>query len=87
MPARDRRQIIRITSYNVCYTKLLRASKKELERLMADPKLYQEQQDKFAECSREYSSLERKLERLYPQWEEIQARIEAIESEFETLLQ
>ena len=53
---------------------------------MADPKLYQDQ-DKFAECSKEYSSLERKLERLYPQWEEIQARIEAIESEFETLLQ
>jgi ATP-binding cassette subfamily F protein 3 len=64
----------------------LEARKKELERLMADPKLYQDQ-DKFAECSKEYSSLERKLERLYPQWEEIQARIEAIESEFDTLLQ
>ncbi|MBW2506217.1 MAG: hypothetical protein JRD19_04005, partial [Deltaproteobacteria bacterium] len=64
----------------------LEARKKELERLMADPNLYKDQ-DKFAERSKEYSSLERKLERLYPQWEKIQARIEAIESEFETLLQ
>jgi ATP-binding cassette subfamily F protein 3 len=63
----------------------LETRKIELEHLMADPKLYQEQ-DKFAECSREYNSLERKLERLYPRWEELQARIEIIESEFESLL-
>jgi len=59
--------------------------KKDLEQLMVDPQLYQDQ-DKFAEFSREYSSLERKLERLYPYWEEIQARIEAIELEFADLL-
>jgi hypothetical protein len=52
---------------------------------MADPLLYQDQ-DKFAGCSREYNSLERKLERLYLGWEEIQARIESIESEFAELL-
>jgi ATP-binding cassette subfamily F protein 3 len=63
----------------------LEGRKKELELLMADPLLYQDQ-DKFAGCSREYNSLERKLERLYLGWEEIQARIESIESEFAELL-
>jgi ATP-binding cassette subfamily F protein 3 len=63
----------------------LEERKKELELLMADPLLYQDQ-DKFAGCSREYNSLERKLERLYLGWEEIQARIESIESEFAELL-
>ncbi len=63
----------------------LESQKKELEQLMADPKLYQEQ-EKFAECGKEYSALERKLERLYQLWEEAQARIEKIESEFEELL-
>jgi ATP-binding cassette subfamily F protein 3 len=63
----------------------LEARKKEMEQLMADPQLYQDQ-EKFAECSKEYSSLERRLERLYPHWEEIQALVEALEAEFETLL-
>ena len=48
---------------------------------MADPKLYQDQ-DKFVECSKEYNSLDRKLKRLYQSREEIQAKIEAVESEF-----
>ena len=52
---------------------------------MADPQLYQDQ-DKFAQYSREYGAIERKLERLYPRWEEIQARIETLEAEFEELL-
>jgi ATP-binding cassette subfamily F protein 3 len=60
----------------------LETRKKELEQLMADPQLYQAQ-DKFAECSKEYNSLDRKLKRLYKSWEEIQAKIEAVESEFE----
>ena len=60
----------------------LESRKKELEQLMADPQLYQDQ-DKFTECSKEYNSLERKLKRLYQRWEEVQAKIEAIESEFE----
>jgi len=59
----------------------LETRKKELEQLMADPELYQDQ-DKFTECSKEYNSLERKLKRLYQRWEGIQARIEAVESEF-----
>jgi len=59
----------------------LETRKKEMEQLMADPELYQDQ-DKFTECSKEYNSLERKLKRLYQRWEEIQARIEAVESEF-----
>ena len=56
--------------------------KKELEQVMADPELYRDQ-DKFAECSKEYISLERKLKRMYQRWEEVQAKIDAIESEFE----
>jgi ATP-binding cassette subfamily F protein 3 len=63
----------------------LETRKSELEQLMADPQLYQDQ-EKFAECSREYSSLERKLERLYQSWEELQTKIEAIESEYADLL-
>ncbi len=60
----------------------LETRKKELEQLMADPQLYQDQ-DKFAASGREYNSLERKLERLYMLWEEVQAKIETVESEFE----
>jgi ATP-binding cassette subfamily F protein 3 len=63
----------------------LEKRKEELEQLMADPQLYQEQ-DKFAECSKEYSSLERKLKRLYKRWEEVQAKVELIESEYEDLI-
>jgi len=63
----------------------LETRKKELELLMADPHLYQDQ-DKFAECSKEYNALERKLERLYQGWEEVQAQIEITEAEFEDLL-
>jgi ATP-binding cassette, subfamily F, member 3 len=63
----------------------LEGRKKDLEQQMADPQLYQDQ-DKFAEFGREYTSIERKLERLYPRWEEIQARIETLEAEFEGLL-
>ena len=63
----------------------LESRKKELEQLMADPELYQDQ-DKFAECSKEYKGIERRLERQYNKWEEVQARIEAVESEFEDML-
>ena len=60
----------------------LETRKKELEQLMVDPQLYQDQ-DKFSECTREYNSLVRKLKRLYQSWEEIQAKIETIEAEFQ----
>ncbi len=63
----------------------LETRKKELELLMADPHLYKDQ-DKFAEFSKEYNSLGRKLERSYQGWEEVQAQIETTESEFEDLL-
>ncbi len=63
----------------------LETRKNELELLMADPHLYQDQ-DKFAEFSKEYNSLQRKLERLYQRWEEVQAQIETIDSEFEDQL-
>ncbi len=55
--------------------------KKELELLMADPQLYRDQNN-FAGYSKEYSSLDRKLQLLYQRWEEVQARIEKVESEF-----
>jgi len=54
----------------------------ELEEFMADPQLYQDQ-DKFADCTREYKTLVRRLERNYQKWEEIQAKIEAIASDFD----
>jgi len=63
---------------------LLESRKKELEQLMADPELYQDQ-DKFAGCGKEYKGIERKLERHYNKWEEAQARIEAIELEYEDI--
>jgi ATP-binding cassette subfamily F protein 3 len=59
----------------------LETRKNELELLMADPHFYQDQ-DKFAESSKEYNALKRKLERLYQRWERVQAQIETIESEF-----
>lgn len=63
----------------------LESRRKELEQQMADPQLYQDQET-FSECSREYNSLERKLERLYESWEEVQNCIEKIESEFVDLI-
>lgn len=59
----------------------LEARKKELESLMADPELYKNE-TAFAECSREYRTVERHLERQYHKWEELQAEQEKIELEF-----
>ena len=56
------------------------ARKGELEELMADPELYA-QKEAWAEVSKEYSQVERYLERAYLKWEEAQAAIEAIEKE------
>jgi ATP-binding cassette subfamily F protein 3 len=64
----------------------LEKRKTELEQHMADPQLYRDQ-DKFADYTREYKSLERRLERSYFKWEEIQAKIEAIASEFNDLVE
>jgi len=57
----------------------LEGRKKELETLMADPELYQDQ-ERWTEVSREYASVERRLERTYAQWEEAQQKIEEIEA-------
>jgi ATP-binding cassette subfamily F protein 3 len=59
----------------------LEARKKELETRMADPELYKDE-TAFAECSREYKAVERRLDREYHKWEEVQAEVEKIESEF-----
>ena len=54
------------------------ARKAELEQLMADPDLYSDQ-ERWSETSREYSRVERHLERAYQKWEEAQEKIEAAE--------
>ncbi len=59
----------------------LETLKKELEQLLADPELYKDQ-ERFAERSKEYASIDRKLTRSYDIWEEIQEKVELIEAEF-----
>jgi ATP-binding cassette subfamily F protein 3 len=49
--------------------------KTELEQCLADPDLYQDQ-DKFTEKSKEYSGVQRRLERTYSQWETAQEKLE-----------
>ncbi len=51
--------------------------KKTVEQALADPETYQ-RQDEFTELSREYGSLERRLERLYDQWSTLQAELESM---------
>ena len=58
---------------------VLESRKQELEILMADPELYKDQ-SRWSETSREYSTVERRLERHYALWEEAQEQIEAIEA-------
>jgi len=58
----------------------LEAKKSGLEQKMADPELYQNQ-DAFNETSRAYSDVERQLKRAYVQWEEAQAKVDALEAE------
>jgi len=58
----------------------LEARKKELETLMAEPELYQDQA-RWSETSREYSTVGRRLTRQYALWEEAQEQIEAVEAD------
>jgi len=58
----------------------LETKKGGLEKKMADPELYQNQ-DAFNETSRAYSDVERQLKRAYAQWEEAQAKVDALEAE------
>ena len=55
----------------------LEERKAELERLMADPDLYNDRQ-RWTETSREYDQVERRLERAYATWEEAQEKMEQI---------
>ena len=54
------------------------ARKAKLEQKMADPDLYGDQAA-WSETSREYTKVERQLERAYRKWEEAQEKIENIE--------
>jgi ATP-binding cassette subfamily F protein 3 len=58
----------------------LEVRKEELETLMADPNLYADQQ-LWSKTSKEYSELQRRLERRYEKWEQAQGRIEEIEAQ------
>jgi len=59
----------------------LETRKAELEQLMADPELYGDQ-ERWSVVSREYSQVERHLDRAYQRWEETQQAIEDIEQKF-----
>ncbi len=56
--------------------------KSELEGLLADPELYQKP-DEFADMSREYSAVERRLARIMDQWEEAQEKLAEIEAQYQ----
>ena len=61
---------------------VMEVRKAELEQLLADPALYQDQ-EAFAARSREYGELERRLKRHLERWEELQEKIEEIETRFQ----
>jgi len=63
----------------------LEARKGELEALMADPESYKNA-DLFADLSKEYNELQRRLDRCYANWEEAQAQLEKIEKQFDEQL-
>ena len=56
----------------------LEQRKTDLEQLMADPELYADQK-RWSATSKEYNEVERRLERVYQQWEEAQGKLEAFE--------
>ena len=56
----------------------LEQRKGELEQQLADPETYSRQEE-FAKLSKEYSDLERRLERLYAQWDQAQNELEQAE--------
>lgn len=56
----------------------LEQRKTDLEQLMADPELYEDQK-RWSATSKEYNEVERRLERVYQQWEEAQGKLEAFE--------
>lgn len=56
----------------------LETRKIELESLMADPDLYADQQQ-WSKTSKDYSEVQRQLQRHYAAWEEAQGKIEELE--------
>jgi ATP-binding cassette, subfamily F, member 3 len=60
----------------------LEKRKNELEQHLADPETYN-RQDEFTELSKEYADLDRRLERLYEQWAQLNTEIERITSQQE----
>ncbi|MDH3393773.1 MAG: ATP-binding cassette domain-containing protein, partial [Desulfobulbaceae bacterium] len=58
----------------------MESRKGTLEQEMADPALYSDQ-DAFADRSREYHEVERRLKRVYTEWENLQEKIEKLETE------
>ncbi len=61
----------------------LETSKTKLESILADPELYKDQ-DAFSEKSKDYAGTERKLQRCYQQWEELQEKVEVVEASMES---
>jgi ATP-binding cassette subfamily F protein 3 len=58
----------------------LEEQKAELEKNLADPNLYSDQ-DAFAEKSRLYSEIDSRLQRRYKTWEDLQDKIEKLDEE------
>jgi ATP-binding cassette, subfamily F, member 3 len=58
----------------------LEGQKEELERQMADPDLYKNEQA-WAKTSKEYEECKRRLERWYERWEAAQSKIDEIDAE------
>ena len=60
----------------------LESRKEELEKTLADPELYKDQ-ELFADQSIQYGKIEKKLNRTYQKWETTQGEIDKIEASFE----
>ncbi len=58
----------------------LEAAKSALEKVLADPDLYQDQ-EKFTAKSKEYAELQHQLEQSYSRWEEAQDKLDKAQAE------
>ncbi len=58
----------------------LENEKGSLEQILADPELYHNQ-EAFTDKSKEYQNITKRLEKIYPQWEELQEAVDHIEAE------
>lgn len=55
--------------------------KADLEQILSDPELYNNQ-DAFAEKNKEYQKTSEQLNRIYPNWESVQEKIDKLETQF-----